>query len=320
MQLMKLDNRRPDLSQDEILCFTGIRNEIERLPYFLEYHRNLGVDRFFFIDNCSDDGTTDYLLDQNDCHCFQAEGSHFEQNIWPPNWSNALLNVFGDGHWCVVVDSDELLVYPECEAVSLTQFCRFLQVSDANAMAAYMIDMYGDGPIADGVYQKGDCFMNAAPFFDPKPGWLRPFNGYPPQQMFGGVRERVFWYGRFKKALPPCISKVPLVDWRRGMRYLVAQHTINFANLTPVTGALLHFKFLTGFQSKTVSRIEENRELKEKTLEEMESYIEALKRDPNLSLWNEESIRYENSNQLIELGWISGSAQYDDFLGNPGKP
>ena len=315
MQVTKIDRREIKVLPDEVLCVVGVKNEGPRIPYFLEYYRKLGVDRFFFMDNGSTDGSTEYLLAQEDCYCFHTEGSHFALNVDPPNWLNAMLNVYCDGNWCVAVDCDELLVYPGSEHVSLQRFCGFLQDTGADAMAGFMIDMYGDGPVANHSYRQGQPFLEANYFFDPKPGWLRPFNGgYPRFQMFGGVRERVFWHGRFRKMRPPCLSKVPLVRWQRGKRYLVAQHMINSANLTPVLGALLHFKFLAGFQLRVSGEVDENRDVEEKGLKERTAYIDALTRQPDLSLRNSDSVRYTGSGQLLELGWLKSSPAYKDFL------
>jgi len=311
-QITKLDDRQIDFKPDDILCVIGVRNELQRLPYFLEYHRKLGVDRFLFLDNGSDDGTTDYLLAQDDCHCFHTEGSHFALNTDPPSWSNAVLNTYCDGHWCVVVDGDELLVYPGSEHVALPDFCNLLSTAGADAMAAYMIDMYADGPASQFSYRQGQPFTEAAPYFDPKPGWLKSVSSHcPPVQMFGGVRERLFWRGRFKQTMPPCLSKVPLVKWQRGMRYLVAQHFINKANLAQVTGAILHFKFLTGFQVRSEIEISENSEIEEKGLQERKVYLDALTKEPDLAFRNSESVKYAGSQQLTDLGWIRSSAPLD---------
>ncbi len=52
IHLMKrIDNKLINRSRNEIRLFSCIRNEVLRLPYFLDYHRSMGVDRFIFIDN-----------------------------------------------------------------------------------------------------------------------------------------------------------------------------------------------------------------------------------------------------------------------------
>lgn len=50
----------------EILLFSKCRNESLRLPAFLRHYRNLGVNRFFIVDNESTDGSTEYLVTQPD--------------------------------------------------------------------------------------------------------------------------------------------------------------------------------------------------------------------------------------------------------------
>jgi hypothetical protein len=314
-QLTKLDNRRIDFAPDDVIGVLGLRNELLRLPYLLEYHRKLGINRFLCLDNGSDDGTTEYLLAQDDCHCFHTEGSHFAMNVEPPNWTNAALNAFCEGRWCVLLDGDELLVYPGSEDVRLRNFCRFLDDDGANAMSAAVIDMYADGPATGFSYRQNQPFVEAAPYFDPKPGWLKPISGrFPPVQMFGGVRERLFWQGRFNRTMPPCLTTVPLVKWQRGMRYLIVRHFINQADLSTVTGALLHFKFLTGFQLRAETEVLENSEVEEKGLQERKVYLDVLSKQPNLTFRNSESVKYAGSDQLIELGWIKSARAYDDYV------
>lgn len=312
--LEKLDDKPIDTKRGEILCFAGIRNEIDRLPRFLDHYRKIGVTRFFILDNGSDDGTREFALSQPDCHCFNTIGSHFALNIWPPNWVNALMTAHGTGHWCLSVDGDELFVYPHYEDVPINRLCAYLDKLGNDALAASMIDMYGEGAIAQTRYSRDKTFLEQNPYFDRTPGWLRANDGgYPPVQMFGGVRERAFWRGRFRHTLPPCISKIPLVKWRRDTRYIVAQHLITPVNLSELHSGLLHFKFLTGFVAKSRSSVQENEALQEKTLEERTAYIEAIEANPALSFMSSMSVRYVDSTQLVSLGWMKSSARYEAF-------
>lgn len=313
--LQKIDDRCIPAARSEIRLFTGVRNELVRMEGFFDHYRRLGVDRFFIMDNASEDGTREYVLSQPDCHCFHTQGSHFAYNIWPPTWTNALMNVHGDGHWCIAVDADELLVYPECEQYGLRHLCAFLEQEGVDALIAYMLDMYDERPLLEYSYDGKKPFLEATPYFDRTPGWLQPRDGqYPPELMFGGVRERAMWPGRFKRILPPCLTKVPLVRWRKGMRYLVAQHMVSPMRFSRLRGVVLHFKFLTGFEAKSVQSIKENTGLKEKTLEERQAFLEALSANPKLTLKSSHSVRYEDSRQLVSLGWMASTAEYEAFV------
>ncbi|MDG4854828.1 MULTISPECIES: glycosyltransferase family 2 protein [unclassified Mesorhizobium] len=313
--LERLDDLPTEVGKREVLCFVGLRNEATLLPYFLDHYRKLGVDRFFFLDNGSTDGTRELILEQPDSHCFHTEGSHFAENVDPPRWVNTLMNVFGTGHWCVSVDSDELLVYPDCEQAGLRQLCDYLDSTGAEAVIGNLVDMYADGPLAECSYDGSVPPVEASPYFDPKPGWMRARDGrHPPEQMFGGVRERAFWHGRFKQTLPPCLTKVPIVRWERGRSYQVAQHAITEVNFSELRSALLHFKFVSGFRQKSASSLSENAQVKEKGLEERAAYMEALERNPKLALRDHRSVRYRDTAQLVELGWMKTSDRYAEFV------
>lgn len=320
VQLTKLDQHQVPSTKGEIRAFTCIKNEIMRLPFLLDYHRELGVDRFFFIDNGSTDGTVEFLKGERDCHCFHSDGNFFAENVEPPLWTNALRNVFGDGYWSLSLDADEMFVYPHCETIPLGRFCKYLEDTGADALTSLVIDMYGEGPIVEARYKRGQSFLDSCPYFDAELGWTVAAEGsYPPVLMFSGFRERAFWHGEHKKKRPPCITQVPLVKWRKGMGYLVAQHSLTYARLSDMQGGVLHFKFLPGFYESIVSSINDNKGVKEKGLEERSSYVDALTKDPKLSLKYERSTRYRDSKQLVELGWLKTSPAYERFAGSRAK-
>ena len=60
-ELKPLQDNTGAIRPNDHLLVATMRNEQIRLPYFLEYYRNLGVDHFLFVDNASQDGTVEYL-------------------------------------------------------------------------------------------------------------------------------------------------------------------------------------------------------------------------------------------------------------------
>ena len=135
------------------------------------------------------------------------------------------------------------------------------------------------------------------------PGW----------QMFGGVRERVFWRTQPKENLPPCISKVPLVKWHKGKDYLISMHFHGGARISLLKGALLHFKFLNGFTISTKDQVTINKHVAEKGLSEKAIYLAALAKDPSLSLMYQHSTLYTGPDQLEKLGWMVATPHYKRF-------
>ncbi|KZY31971.1 hypothetical protein A3731_22865 [Roseovarius sp. HI0049] len=68
----------PEIAPEDILLVGCLRNEMLRLPAFLEHYRGLGVDRFLLVDNGSGDGSREFLLAQEDVTVFHTSQSYAE--------------------------------------------------------------------------------------------------------------------------------------------------------------------------------------------------------------------------------------------------
>src|SRR5215467_7175541 len=111
-QLNLISGRTIDIPLDAVVLLCVVRNEALRLPYLLSYYRGIGFDRFIFVDNDSSDGTRELLLAQPDIFLFHTT-AHFGA---PPgaglNWKHALLDRYCDRRWVLVIDADEMLIWP----------------------------------------------------------------------------------------------------------------------------------------------------------------------------------------------------------------
>ena len=58
-ELRPVVSRVGAIRPDSLLLFSTLRNELVRLPYFLRYYRELGINHFLIVDNGSDDGDDD---------------------------------------------------------------------------------------------------------------------------------------------------------------------------------------------------------------------------------------------------------------------
>ncbi len=64
-ELRAVQNNTAAIRPSDVLLVSTVRNEKIRLPYFLRYYRELGIDHFLIVDNDSTDGTLDYLGGQS---------------------------------------------------------------------------------------------------------------------------------------------------------------------------------------------------------------------------------------------------------------
>jgi hypothetical protein len=302
------DRPLPTDTEGELRCFVIVKNEMKRLPYLLEYHRQLGIERFFIVDNESQDDTEAFVRAQPDCHYFRVVADYLQARL-QTHWVSAIVNGYGCGHWCLVIDADELFIYPDCERIGLRDFATYLDGTGAEAVIAGMIDMYGEGPVRDYRYERGQPFLESCPYFDAvpfRPVHTTPF--FPEVKFYGGVRERVFFTGPFRHVLPPTLNKVAFTRWRRGMRYLFSTHFTTPARPADVQAGLLHFKFLPGAEVRIA------KEVKSRTLAEWAAYDVMFSEKPDLSLMGPDSVRYRDTDQLEAIGLLKRSERYDAFV------
>ncbi len=191
-ELTRADTRTVPSVGSEVRAFLVVRDEIGRLPHVLAHHRRLGIGRFFIVDNGSIDGTAEFAAAQPDVHLFSTSASYQAARLGI-DWLATLLDRYGREAWCLVIDADEQLVYPDCERVPLADLCGDLEARGLNCLATTFIDLYGDGPIAASRAEPHGSLLDVCPYFDRAGYFSLPIrNGVLPRR-FGGARARLFW-------------------------------------------------------------------------------------------------------------------------------
>lgn len=309
--MKRLDQRPIPSSQNEIRAMMAVRNEIIRLPAVLRHHRQLGIDRFFIADNQSTDGTVEFLAAQPDVHVFSAEGS-FAESRYGLTWLNEALDLFGAGHWCLVIDADENFIYPSYETIKLPAFCQFLDRVGEQAVFSVVLDMYANKALNDVRLDEGEALLDTCRYFDGPPYRLFQVRDFPHMQVYGGVRDRVFHDWEDRGYHSPTMSTVPLVKWQRGMEYTLGRHALTPVTLSKVYGAILHFKFLSDFADR--ADIEAARGEHFAGAREYRVYQEYLAQNRSPNFFGKESVKFENSRQLVSMGLMRTSPEYEAFI------
>lgn len=305
---MRLEGRPVPDRPGEIRACLVVRNEMLRLESVFQHHRELGVDRFLVIDDGSTDGTREFVADQPDAHIFRGEGRYSVSRL---DWTNALLDQHGDGHWVLTIDADELFIFPGCDRVSLAGFCGFLDGQGAEGVLALLLDMFGPGRLSDAVHRPGGSLIETCPWFDPGPYRAVRAGPFPQVQFHGGPRARLFDFAPMQPR-PPVLSKVPLVKWRRGRRYLLSTHGITPLALPPMLANLLHFKFLSDFPERVDVAVAEGQHYGGS--QEYRAYRNGLEAGGDLVVRDERSLRYEGPHQLEAHDLLQASDAFRDFL------
>ncbi len=309
-QLESVADRTGAIRPDQILGFTTLRNEIDRLPCFLEHNRKLGVSHFLIVDNGSDDGSAAWLAAQPDVSLWSTRAS-YKASRYGVDWLTWLQIRYGHGHWCLTVDADELLLIPHWPDRTLVDLAAWLDARGETAFGALMLDLYPEGTLAETSHQPGDNPLETLHYFDAAPYRARrkPFEWSLWVQ--GGVRDRFFFADSPRRA--PTLNKLPFIRWNRRFAYRNSTHSIlprhlNLAYDGPggdrASGVLLHTKFLPSVVERSV--IEKARREHFGTPGQFDAYYDAIAANP--SLWNEKSLAFRDWRQLEELGLMARGA------------
>ena len=214
----------------DVTLFAVVRDELHNIAEFLAHHRRIGINQFVIVDNMSTDGVDAYLRDQPDVTLYRTRDKYGLAKSGM-RWINALIERHGAGGWCVHADADEALIYPGWETTPIQRLIAYLDSVGAEAMAAFMLDVYPERLIsADGrPATHHDCL-----YYDDDYQWIGTIRS-PYLCPMGGVRSRLF-------GVQHNSPKVPLIKSSRAVH--INAHETTPLRLAEVSGVLLHYIML----------------------------------------------------------------------------
>ena len=264
-----------------------IRNEVHRLPWFLSYYRRLGVTRFFIVDNNSNDGTQEFLLANSDVHLFSSKAS-FKTSEFGSVWREVLFRKYGHEHWCLVVDPDEMFIYPGYENIDLHALIAKLEAEKCLGLEAIWVQMYSGEPIRKTVLKPNMNPLELCPYFDADSAERGP---HP--------RLLDWTFTPNKAPLLYLCNGGPRV-WVGAHRFIWKSGGPRREQIAKMRGAVLHFKFTSDLHEKCQEEICRRQHWNSEA--KYGGFFRKMMEDPDLTLTHEGSTRYENSEQLVCLG------------------
>ncbi len=302
-----MQDRTARIAPDDVLCFLCVRNEAQRLPHFLRHHRALGVRHFLVVDNASTDGSDRLLSDQSDVSLWRTPAS-YKASRFGMDWLTWLQMRHGHGHWCLTLDADELLVYPNWQTRPLPALTSWLDAEGRESFGALTLDMYPDGPVSQGVVAPEDDPIRHLCWFDAGNYQVRVQPRMWNLWVQGGARARAFFAADPRRA--PTLNKTPLVRWHWRYAYVNSTHALLPRHLNEVyttdggeltSGVLLHTKFLPGITDRSAEEKARAEHFGDAT--QYAAYYDRLTADPVLRCPT--STRYTGWRQLEALGLMS---------------
>ena len=313
-RMTQLSDSPPSIEPDDVLACLIVRNERARVPWFIEEGRRIGIDHFFVVDNGSTDGTIDHLLAEPDVHLW-ATDLEFKAGQHGAGWFEVLMHEYGDGHWIVTLDADEILYYPGYEHLDLHDLTRHLDEQGYRAMSGLTLDMYSDRPLAETVYPPGEDFLAHAPFFDrvayhKTVANLSPFNDQVLH--LGGLRHRVF-----DDETDFWLTKTPLLRYDRDVILVSGQHFTSHPveEIAEMSCAVLHFKYFSTFADYVADEVAREQHAADANC--YKAYAKVTDDNPDVVLYDPVmSLEFAGSSQLVELGLVQLAPGLDALAGD----
>lgn len=279
---LMLIKRAKKIAPSSVVALSAINNNIIYLKNFLPYYREMGVGHFILIDNNSDDGTIEFLNQQDDVTLYSAPYPF--HGVRKAGWKLQALANYGLNRWCLWLDSDEFLAYPEMESVKINEYLNRLYEKGIRNIGGFMLDMYPSYKLLDS-NESGDNFYQDYLYFDK----YNPCYQIRADVLYGGMR------GRLLDIYDLRLDKTPLVYCSKE-NIPSGNHTTfpSRKNLSKNYGCVLkHYKFLSSDLDKFKARARDEKS-GYSSFESQKKYEELI----GMTAYSSLSVKYEDSTSL----------------------
>jgi hypothetical protein len=242
------------LLKGQLFVVSVLRNEMTMLPHFLDHYRSMGVKTFIIVDNLSDDGSREYILDQPDVVLYSAD-TDYNKSHYGVIWQQAVLSNHCLNKWALIADIDEFLVFPDMENQNLATYLQRVDEDGYDCVRTDMVDMYPCGDLKMADFKEGKPF-ELAPYFDRDP--IRRYNFSSGiysnhTSSVSNLRHRLD-----VKAAPYNYTsqKYALVKYKPWMKFSEGLHDSDGVKVADKPVFFAHFKYHSGFKEKSLIEIE----------------------------------------------------------------
>ena len=194
----------PNVDSSGFSLLALIRNEMYFLPSFLTHYRALGVERFVFLNDRSNDGSIEYLSRQTDTVVVETDHTYGADVHIPRASSNKVLGLramdlwrsllhekFAPDRWALQVDVDEFVHLPP--GMTFPELAARINTHGARVVWGVMLDVYPSN-IAELVQQEmaAQIDVTATWYFDGEQHLRLRHPTKPPAIVHAGARARLY--------------------------------------------------------------------------------------------------------------------------------
>ena len=275
-----------------VLC---VKNDLKRIQMLVDHYRSLGVEKFAFLDNESNDGTFEWLMEQTDIDLFRCYEQY--QTFVKEGWINRIISYYGFDRWYIVTDSDELLVYQGMEEHSLSDLVKVLILKGYKRIEGLTLDAYTEGRL----FGKSEDIRKDYKWIDT--------DSYKEIDAAAGTHKIKRFVGGPRYRLMNSsitLSKYPLINWEKGTISDNAhfQYPHDMICASPCLAGILHFKFIDKDYDLYEKRTQNNSGFYRGGVH-YKKYMDFVKNQENTSFMYEGSVEFNSSEVLKKIPFIN---------------
>lgn len=300
---------RFNLEDDEAVGVCVGQNTEFYLPFFFEWHQNLGIRKFIYFDNDSTDNSIDVARRYSNVIVVSCTAPFRTHQEYIRYYS---ITKFVRGGWRLVIDSDELFDYPGSDHVPLQDLLQWLNASGKTGVVAHMLDMIPDGGLKNIDNRSYTSAIASCSLYDisaverkeyyDKSLWFSYFleqntiNADDIKFYFNGIRKILFNENC-------CLSKHPLFRIPDNFRQPPHPHAVPGLVCADFTALLRHYKFTGQFVERERDRLTRRAIAHNET----RMRIEALDQNPDMIFRQPTSKPYSSPEGLLDDGFLFAS-------------
>src|SRR5215213_4563677 len=299
---------------DELVVVCLVRDGRPYVKSFVEHYTSMGAKHLFFLDNGSTDGTVEALKGYDNVTVLRTALPYKEYKYL---FKQYLIERFGKkDRWSLCADIDELFDYPYSDVVGLGSLLRYLNERSYTAVAAQMLDMFPEEPLAGS--REGNLpdepLKERHRFYDVSNISRISMRGHPlfrnntlesdeVEALRGGIRQTLF-------SIRANLTKFPLVfSDGRVTPFDGSTHWVDNARIADFTCVLFHYKFLDGYLREQAAQAVREQHHYDNSVEYKE-YLRVLEENPTLRVKQDTSKEIQGVNDLVENGFLIVSEDY----------
>lgn len=240
------------LLTNDLMVVAVMRNEMVILEHFLQHYRALGFQTFIIVDNCSDDGTREFLMEQSDVVLYSTD-AEYKHSHYGVSWQQAVLGNHCLNKWTLIADTDEFLIYSDCENSKIADYLTNLD-GGVDCVRVNMIDMYPYKEMSKADFTKYKPFEVANYFDENALRFLSLVNGKfsNTKNCVSNLRHRLDSGVDLKSFTS---QKFALIKYKPWMQFSQGFHDAANINLAPNSMCFAHFKYHAAFENKVKEEI-----------------------------------------------------------------